>query len=569
MCSTPSGHDLDASLVQFTGDALLVAKHLLLDAAADHPTTADAVGALYLMYAIYFKQPTQRYCKIRCTQPEWRRVRDLHTALLAAQPLYDQARLILWKLIRADAFRFVECEAECGFETYLLSADRQPGARRFASIDHSIGAELKSLRSADGAGGLVPALQLLQAGYNEMKGHLDGGGGGGGDALLQPTTAMDAIVAGIANIEQIFDIESAEAKRERVLLQRREPTAADDCADATGLDRLVEYSIGERRQRLKAGAGAAVATPAAAAAAGPARAQPAPDLLQLRHPEQAKRVYTRNRDRDRDRAAPEPNELQVRQEKAKRVYMRRRERALQLNEANMADVRRVDEQEEQELLIGCMRSHEENKPAAAGASAVRVVDVAQLAEKAVRQRRVRPPNRRSASNPHKICVLTERQLDAVLQTPAHQMQYVSCRNGAMRVQLHQHQYEFVCNKSGDHYYRCVETVSAAACAAHILVRGSAVYVIEGQHTHPPAAAAATAELPELGEQSEPVPVLPIAPLQPAAAVEPAAASPTAEPAAGLPDDALAAPAGSGDRLQARMANKVQQLQTRSDAQKKL
>lgn len=304
-CFYRSGHEYDDSLVQFTEEALLVLKHLLLNAADAADDTA-AIGALYLMYAVYFKQPTRQYCKFRCTQPEWQRIHRFYTAL--SEPHHQQARLILWKLIGADAFRFVECEKECGFETYLL-AGQQQSVRRGVSIEASITGELRSLRCGAGGGcdtGLVPALQLLQAGYNEMKGHLNGG------AMLTPTNVMDGIVASMANIERIFDL-------------KRTAERAESDGDEAALEKLVDYSIGERRQRLKAGFAVLPAVTGAPV-----------------------------------RATVEPNELTVRQEKAKRVYMRRRERALKQNEADMADVRRVDEAEEAELLISCKREREQD-----------------------------------------------------------------------------------------------------------------------------------------------------------------------------------------------------------------
>lgn len=72
---------------------------------------------------------------------------------------------------------------------------------------------------------------------------------------------------------------------------------------------------------------------------------------------------------------------------------------------------------------------------------------------------------------------------AIIKTPSYPKQYVSCRTGSMQVFLHDHTYEFVCNRLGNHYYRCVEATTVHACRARILVRGPLVYHIDAKHTH--------------------------------------------------------------------------------------
>lgn len=80
-------------------------------------------------------------------------------------------------------------------------------------------------------------------------------------------------------------------------------------------------------------------------------------------------------------------------------------------------------------------------------------------------------------------MLTEPELRELLQQPSYVKKYVSCRQGSMQVRLHGHTFEFVCNRSGNHYYRCVHNADEPACLAKILVRGTQVYVIDGGHNH--------------------------------------------------------------------------------------
>lgn len=320
-----SGHENDNSLVQFTEDALIVLKHLFLKSCAENNPNyeTDRFGALYLMYAMYFKQPTQQYCKFRCTQPEWAVFRQFFEGL--ETPRHDQARLIFWTLVRADAFRYVEHEYECGFELFMQKSElRQAttGDLVFRNIHNTVAAELHALRHP--VTGIVPALQLLQAGYNEMKDHLDDAA-----SMLPATAVMEDIVAGLENIEKIFKIESVEVKRARLLAERRQQVdEARSNTKTLATEALEELtSIGDRRKELK----------------GRARAEARPVKCYGGY--------------DRSANRREMEELKRSQEK--RVHWERRERAIKLNEQNMEDVRVVDRQEEEELLISSQQERED------------------------------------------------------------------------------------------------------------------------------------------------------------------------------------------------------------------
>lgn len=76
---------------------MITVKHMLLDS----KDTEHKLGCFYLMYALYFKQPTKEYIKFRFTVEEWKIMNDIYDEFKAC----NQARLIFWKLLESDAIR--------------------------------------------------------------------------------------------------------------------------------------------------------------------------------------------------------------------------------------------------------------------------------------------------------------------------------------------------------------------------------------------------------------------------------------------------------------------------------
>lgn len=97
---TFSGYSSDHELVQFIEYAMIVVKHEFLKAT----TVTDKIGCIYLMYILFFKQPTKQYCKFRFTLEEWVELDSFYKTRVAGKQ-YDQVRLIFWKLLQAHAFR--------------------------------------------------------------------------------------------------------------------------------------------------------------------------------------------------------------------------------------------------------------------------------------------------------------------------------------------------------------------------------------------------------------------------------------------------------------------------------
>lgn len=92
----------------------------------------------------------------------------------------------------------MECEHEFGFERWLERDGMQEVASngRSIRIGHALSGTIATLKE-----GIVPALQILEAGYNEMKEHLDPSFS---RELLPATNIMNDLLAGCQTIDQLL-----------------------------------------------------------------------------------------------------------------------------------------------------------------------------------------------------------------------------------------------------------------------------------------------------------------------------------------------------------------------------
>lgn len=95
-----SGHSTDHELVHFLEDAFVIVKHCFLKST----NLLQKIGSVYLMYSIYYKQPTLMYNKFRFTASEWIKFNEFYESLVPGND-YDQARLIIWTLQKDKAFQ--------------------------------------------------------------------------------------------------------------------------------------------------------------------------------------------------------------------------------------------------------------------------------------------------------------------------------------------------------------------------------------------------------------------------------------------------------------------------------
>lgn len=207
----------------------------------------ERIGSLYLMYAMFFKQPTKEYCKYRFTLDEWQVMTHFYNDISQN----DQARLIFWKLLQADAFLFVESEHEYGFERFmhkdhckLVAANKTD----FKKFDHIIEGIVD--RWEEPNAGIVRALELLQDTYNQAKKSVDVAGPSSGS--LAATAIVEDIVASVRHIKKNFRIGTENEDCNKIM---------DELGDASGKEggdsddsdyaRKNVLNIGRKRIKLK------------------------------------------------------------------------------------------------------------------------------------------------------------------------------------------------------------------------------------------------------------------------------------------------------------------------------
>lgn len=122
----------------------------------------ERIGGLFLMYAMYFKQPTKDFCKFRFTLNEWNDMKVFYDQINVGTD-FIQARMIFWRLWQENAFRFVECDIESIQSKSSCVVKRN----NFRKIGPIIRKDIKML--GDETEGVLGAIDLLQVGYNEMK----------------------------------------------------------------------------------------------------------------------------------------------------------------------------------------------------------------------------------------------------------------------------------------------------------------------------------------------------------------------------------------------------------------
>lgn len=161
---TCSGHAYQHELLLYTENCFVILKNIFTGSTL----IDERLATLYLMYAMYFKQPTKDFCKFRFTLNDWIKMKHFYDAI-SLESKYLQARAIFWRLWQANALRFVECDLEHYPETmqfHRLGNDRPSD---FQKINSTIIGSVKELQNE--SKGLLTAIETLQVGYNEMKDH--------------------------------------------------------------------------------------------------------------------------------------------------------------------------------------------------------------------------------------------------------------------------------------------------------------------------------------------------------------------------------------------------------------
>lgn len=105
-------------------------------------------------------------------------------------------------------YRFVEAEYEYGFERFMqkgLIGGSDDG--KFRKINSVIEKTISTMN--DQTAGIIPALEILQVGYNEMKEHLNQT-----SSSMSTTTIATDLLEGLEAIEKLFKVDTVIAVRE-------------------------------------------------------------------------------------------------------------------------------------------------------------------------------------------------------------------------------------------------------------------------------------------------------------------------------------------------------------------
>ncbi|XP_055526826.1 snRNA-activating protein complex subunit 1 [Wyeomyia smithii] len=163
------GRNTDFEMVEFINEALLIVKQIFL--CSKKPL--EKIGAFYLLYALYFKQPTGQFCKIRVTLADWQEFKRFVRNPSPERESHEIA-VILWKLFIGDGFRFVQDEKEHGYDSFFvkgLQTNRfDDKVRESYKIIQDAEKDFRTMKSSSG---LFTALDALEMAYNEMKESLD------------------------------------------------------------------------------------------------------------------------------------------------------------------------------------------------------------------------------------------------------------------------------------------------------------------------------------------------------------------------------------------------------------
>ncbi|XP_041785802.1 uncharacterized protein LOC121601066 isoform X2 [Anopheles merus] len=181
------GRNTDAEMAEYLGEIFYTVKKMFI--VSNNPF--ERIGSFYLLYTLYFKQPLFMFCKIRLTLTEWRMMKTFAKYPYNEKEL-PQITVILWKMFKSDAFRFVQDELERGFDRFYLksfgtSYDSSSSYRTIRDLE-------KELQTLTAPNGLINAMEILEMGYNEMKEALDDNGVTTVEAIIEDKIPQSSLI---------------------------------------------------------------------------------------------------------------------------------------------------------------------------------------------------------------------------------------------------------------------------------------------------------------------------------------------------------------------------------------
>ncbi|XP_055694685.1 snRNA-activating protein complex subunit 1 [Lutzomyia longipalpis] len=184
-------------IVEFTDMCLPIAKLLFLR--AEH--FKERLGAFYLLYTLYFKQPAKEFTKIRMTQSDWHVMKVFYERISQSND-YIQANLIFWKLIQRNAYKYVGNDHEFGLSIYMSKFDGETQNNDVLKKLEAGNTKEEIMNFVNERNGIVSAIQLLEMGYNEMK---EGLKDPRNEKLLPQSSCAKDILSGLQQINDIFN----------------------------------------------------------------------------------------------------------------------------------------------------------------------------------------------------------------------------------------------------------------------------------------------------------------------------------------------------------------------------
>lgn len=135
---------------------------------------ARRVGGLFLIYCIYFKQPTKEYVKVNVSADSWLEFINFIKIVPQNTVQADEVRYVFWKLYKNDAFRFTALDYEVGLEG-LIDYDRLYDVHNGSKTNEVVRVKLKQkLAIINETELIVPEMIKIEDSYNKSKNYLIG-----------------------------------------------------------------------------------------------------------------------------------------------------------------------------------------------------------------------------------------------------------------------------------------------------------------------------------------------------------------------------------------------------------
>lgn len=165
------------------------------------------IGGIYLIYAIYFKQPTYRFVKLLMSRETWQEFTNF-IQNLPENSISDEVKYIFWNLYKEDAFRFTCSDYDFGLENmvdYDRLYDIHNGNKCVDVVRENLRQKLIIVKEAER---ILPSMILLEDQYNNSKASLLTANKLG--VALPPTNIFHAISDAIKSVHDTLGDKSNE-----------------------------------------------------------------------------------------------------------------------------------------------------------------------------------------------------------------------------------------------------------------------------------------------------------------------------------------------------------------------